>query len=228
VHDLGLRQTFCLAEVGALEKHLAEVDAVEKRFTEVGTVELESLHNRAKNVAMQAPEQVQALRQAANALIGTAMGPTLRVVLRALLDGEAISDLQPPPKARGNRQHADAPAPHTRTAKKTSTTRAPESNQPADPDTTDWLELRERVQIARAERGFSNAELAAQLGVAVTTLSTIISVRRPPSGAMQRRLTEWVNSEPTPAPAVAAPAAPFHGRSNAHDRADQTSEPATP
>jgi hypothetical protein len=101
----------------------------------------------------------------------------------------------------------------------------PASDEPIDPASADWLELREWVQLRRAEFGITNVELAGLLGVASTTLATVIAVRRAPSRAMQRRLTEWVNSEANPvlAPEVATDPAPFRPNGNGHTDGDSVS-----
>jgi transcriptional regulator with XRE-family HTH domain len=105
----------------------------------------------------------------------------------------------------------------------------PDSDQPPDPATTEWLALRERVQRRRAQRGLLNTEIAAEIGVAVTTLSTVLSIRRPPSHAMTQRLSEWVNRKPTstPAPEVAVPAAPFHPDGNGYADGDSAGSRAS-
>ena len=91
-----------------------------------------------------APNQIEALRQAATALIGSAAAPTVLAALRLLLD-DAEGAPKPEPAAAPPKS---APADSADTAG--------DLSGAADKSSA-WLELRQRVRAARAERGLGNA-----------------------------------------------------------------------
>jgi hypothetical protein len=148
-------------------------------------------------------EHLAALRQAAAALISTAAAPAVLATLRTLLADPEFAWETPEMAAR------PAPSP-------------PRSPAPRPPPrySTEWDALRVRVRATKAVRQVNNTVVAAELGVAYTTLDSALRGRRRPSRALQERLKTWVSREP--APEVAAPAAPFrpNGTSRIHSDTD--------
>lgn len=157
---------------------------------------------------MQAIEQVQALRQAAHALIDTATNPALRGVLRALLDDVDTVEIPSPARAQGSSGNGHAaPAP---------TNGAHAERAAPDPA---WTDLRQRVKTAQRERGIDNAQLAAALGMAVITVRKALSqVRRSPTRALAAKFEAWLADalpEPVAVPAVTESNAMFRSNGTA-------------
>jgi hypothetical protein len=141
------------------------------------------------------PEQeVVALRHAAEALLASAGPAAIATVLQTLL-----AEWQP----------ASRPAPvrpengGSRTVK----IRPSDKIGPFCRENPAWEALRQQVREERTKRSMSNAELATALGMATTTLQGALQVRHPPSGRIQRLLTDWLAA----APEVAADATMFRG-----------------
>jgi len=129
-----------------------------------------------------------ALHDAARLLLGEASAPTIRAVLRLLLDDVApalVASAQTARPAPRNGKHA----PPLRRAKA------------AD---REWLALKARIRAAMTERGADHAAIGAAIGQAPNTVRLAINRTAPPSAGMRAKLAGWAE-----APEVAAPALPF-------------------
>jgi hypothetical protein len=134
-----------------------------------------------------------ALHDAARLLIGEASAPTIRAVLRMLLDDVAPASA------------ADA-SPRTARPARRNGKHAPGQAKAADPE---WLALKARLRTAMAERGADYAAIGAAIGQAANTVRQAINRTLPPSAGMRATLAAWLE-----ALEVAAPALPFRaGRS---------------
>jgi hypothetical protein len=140
------------------------------------------------------------LRQAATALISTAAAPVVLAALRTLLaDPEFAWDTPDLPSG---------PAPPPR----------PEPH----PESPEWEDLRLRIRAAKTARSVTNKVLADELGIAVSSVNTALSTRRPPTKALQLKLEGWLANEPDPAPApeVVVQAATFRGNGTSRVHTD--------
>jgi hypothetical protein len=69
-----------------------------------------------------------------------------------------------------------------------------------------WESLRQQVRQARQIRGVSVATLAGEIGLAVSTVTSALEIRKPASTRIQSLLRDWLDKAPEVA---AAPSEPF-------------------
>ena len=145
-------------------------------------------------------EQVDALRQAALALIPAAPAGAILAAMRGLLadweserpDATAAAPLQ------GARRPDPALTPAVPPTGSTAPTRRMASLQAMaaaqDAERESWERLRTEVRERRNERGMTVAQLAEELGASPATIKTSLGMRRPPSARLRERLTEWLKT----------------------------------
>jgi hypothetical protein len=159
-------------------------------------------------------EHLSSLRQAATALISTAAASTVLAALQTLLTDPAFTTEKPPrPSPAPTPPSAPSPAiPAPRVA-------IPAPRAGTTPPVTDdaaWLDLRQQVKAAMAERGADVAGVAQAIGRSEIAVRITLGSRKPPRPIVQTRLQAWLADQPTDVPGVAAPLA-FPGRGNGHD-----------
>ena len=158
-------------------------------------------------------EQVDALRQAALALIPAASAGAILAAMRGLLadweserpDAAAAAPLQGARRPDPALTPAVPPTGLTAPARSTSGLRAMAAAQDAERES--WERLRTEVRERRNERGMTVAQLAEELGASAMTLKTALGMRRPPSARLRERLTEWLKT-----PEVVPAEEPFRRR----------------
>jgi hypothetical protein len=157
--------------------------------------------------------EVEAVRNAAMALLPAAPPNAVLGALRALIDGMGMELDHPPDRAVGPLQAVQAaprpaPAPATAPAKAMSGLQALAATQAKK--IAEWETLRLEVRAARQARGMSMAELAKEIGASTNTTKSMLTSRRPASMRMQTRLTEWLKT-----PEVVPVDAAFRGNNGA-------------
>ena len=149
-------------------------------------------------------EQVDALRQAALALIPAAPAGAILAAMRALL---ADWELEAPVATAPAASTAPATAAVAPLQGAFEPAQAPTAPKADVGDLATWERVRQQVRETRQARGLTMRQLAEQLGLALSTLEAALQTRRPPSRAMRARLEAWLAA----APEVAAEAFPFRG-----------------
>jgi hypothetical protein len=128
---------------------------------------------------------LDALRQAAAALLGAAPDPVVRRVLRTLLAEEAE------PEAETVKISAPVSGNGAMPRKLRRVVQPPPSTQTAQP-ATGWLVMRRQVRSAMRKRGLNEAQLAAELRFASPTLHKALGTKAPPSRPLLAAITGWL------------------------------------
>jgi hypothetical protein len=127
---------------------------------------------------------LDALRQAASALLNAAPEPIVRTVLRQLLD-----EVESAPNALAAVLERTIQAPAS-----------PKNGDAAPSWAAEWPKLRMQVRAAMAEREVGFEELGERLGYGTDTVRQAVGTNRPKTQRIAERLAGWVADAAAEAP----------------------------